>query len=73
MIDVVKEPSDVRFDDPPVFPVIERFAEFLGRVARTAFGPVSDAFVGEVVFPAGLEEVLRYFLRLGYDCGQSRP
>ena len=56
VIDVVEEPPDVRLDDPPVFPVMERVAQFLGGLSRTASGPVSDAFVGEVVFPDGLED-----------------
>ena len=56
MIDVIKEPPDVRLDDPPVLPIIERFAQFLGGLARAALRPVSDAFVGEVVFPNGFED-----------------
>ena len=34
VIDVLKEAPDVRFDDPAVVPIVERFAEFLARVAR---------------------------------------
>ena len=56
MIDVIKEPPDVRFDDPPVFPVMERLAQFLGGPARSAPRPVADAFLGEVVFPDGFED-----------------
>ena len=56
VVDVVKEPPDVRFDDPPVFPVMLGLAQFLGGRSRTASGTVSDAFVGEVVFPDGFED-----------------
>jgi hypothetical protein len=51
VIDVIKEPSDVRFDDPPVFAIMKRLPQFLGGEAWTASGAVSDAFVSEVVFP----------------------
>ena len=32
MIDVIKEPSDVRLDDPPVFPVVQRLTQLLNDI-----------------------------------------
>ena len=62
VINVIKEPFDVRFDDPSVLPIIERFAQFLSGLARSAPWPVSDAFVFEVVFPNRFKDHLHGLL-----------
>jgi len=62
VINVIKETLDVRFDNPPVLPIVEDLPEFLGRVARTTSGPIADAFVDEVGFPNGLQNHLHCLL-----------
>ena len=62
VIDVIKEPFDVRFDDPSMCPVVQRFSQLLSGFARAAARTVTDAFVNEVVFPDGFEDHLHGLL-----------